>query len=199
MAFEFYDQNGNKTGSLSGVSVGAGVASSPTVYQRDPALQQWIDDRSDMNQFSVNVAKEFAKMQEEADRFFMQFSADEAQKLRDWQAEQSNTAYQRAVADMRKAGLNPVLAYAQGGASTPSGAAGQGVSSARHAPQLNLENVTATFKSLLANIEQSANNAKTYTDAQKWSTGVSSVSNLLGSYMHMLGSIGSSAMRKTKV
>lgn len=40
-----------------------------------------------------------------------------------FQREMSNTAYQRATKDMRKAGLNPLLAYTQGGASTPSGAA----------------------------------------------------------------------------
>lgn len=45
-----------------------------------------------------------------------------AKKSRDWQEEMSNTAYQRAMTDMRKAGLNPILAYKQGGAGTPPGA-----------------------------------------------------------------------------
>lgn len=50
------------------------------------------------------------------------FSALEAQKSRDYQTAMSNTAYQRAVEDMSKAGLNPYLAYNNGGATTPSGA-----------------------------------------------------------------------------
>lgn len=38
---------------------------------------------------------------------------------RDWMERMSNTAYQRAMTDMKNAGLNPMLSYMQGGASSP--------------------------------------------------------------------------------
>ena len=54
----------------------------------------------------------------------MNYNSAEALSNREWQEHMSNTAYQRAVEDMKKAGLNPILAFANGGASTPGGSAG---------------------------------------------------------------------------
>lgn len=54
------------------------------------------------------------------------FSAEQSQKVMDFQERMRATQYQTAVKDLMAAGLNPMLAYTQGGAGTPSGSAAVG-------------------------------------------------------------------------
>jgi len=79
---------------------------------------------------------------------------------RDWQEMMSNTSYQRGTKDMIAAGLNPMLAFSQGGANTPSNTAAtvdavtapaEGINSAANKALLALQ--AQKFKAEIDNIK----------------------------------------------
>lgn len=69
--------------------------------------------------FAAQQAQNFEAQQAQQANLF---NAQQAQINRDFQERMSNSAYQRQMADMEKAGLNPMLVMGGSGASTPSGA-----------------------------------------------------------------------------
>lgn len=101
-------------------------------------------------------------------------NAKMAQQQMDFQEQMSSTSYQRATADMLASGINPMLAYQQGGASAPSGASaqmsnalGEGANSALSTIQTlqQLRNMMETNEQLSAQTEL-VQAQKRYTNAQ---------------------------------
>lgn len=118
---------------------------------------------------SQAFAREQMDYQTRSDKAAMAWSAQEAQKNRDWQEKLSDQAHQREVKDLLAAGLNPILSANQG-AFTGSGATGQGFSSSGAMGQVDMSANTAlgTLYSTVMNTASQAEIARIYTDAERY-------------------------------
>lgn len=195
------------TGAWLNLKSGSGAASAaPTQVNLNNVgsyLRQITNTAEHNTAYSASQAAQLRRWQEEQNQYAMDFNASEAAKNRDWQAMMSNTAHQREVADLKAAGLNPVLSAMNGnGAAVTSGATASGVTSsgAKGEPDTSANQAIVTLlgtmlsaQTALANQAVSANTQMAIADKQNATSEL--VSRITGEYAQAVAGINSAASK----
>lgn len=92
--------------------------------------------QQDTNQANEQIAAQSSAASAAQAQRQMDFQEAQNQKAMDFSERMSGSSYQRGVKDMEAAGLNPMLAYSQGGASSPSGVTSSGAMGNVYVPQI---------------------------------------------------------------